>query len=72
MIAMYAKLGKLTDTSLLTLDKLQHKLFLSSLHQKKGRSQTVLSNFLGCEVSLPPGVLSNTGVAVQSSRSVGV
>ena len=40
MIAMYAKLGKLTDTSLLTLDKLRHKLFLSSLHQKKGPVQT--------------------------------
>ena len=39
MIAMYAKLGKLTDTSLLTLDKLRHKLFLSSLHQKKGPVQ---------------------------------
>ena len=30
MIAMYAKLGKLTDTSLSTQDKLRHKLFLSS------------------------------------------
>ena len=39
MIAMYAKLRKLTDTSLLTLDKLRHKLFLSSLHQKKGPVQ---------------------------------
>ena len=37
---------------------------------EKGRSQTAPSNFLGCEVSLPPGVSSNTGVAVQSSRSV--
>ena len=36
MIAMYAKLGKLTDTSLPTLEKLRHKLFLSSLQQKKG------------------------------------
>ena len=36
MIAMYAKFGKLSDTSLLILDKLRHKLFLSSLHQKKG------------------------------------
>ena len=39
MIAMYTKLGKLTDTSLLTLDKLRHKLFLRSLHQKKGPIQ---------------------------------
>ena len=38
-IVMYAKIGKLTDTSLLTLDKLRHKLFLSSLHQKKGPVQ---------------------------------
>ena len=30
IIAMYAKLGKLTDTSLPTQDKLRHKLFLSS------------------------------------------
>ena len=36
MNVMYAKLGKLTDTTLLTLDKLRHKLFLSSLRQKKG------------------------------------
>ena len=76
MIAMYAILEKLPDTSLLTLNKLRHKLFLSSLYQKKahvqkkGRSQTAPSNFLGCEVSLPPGASSNTGVAVQSSRSV--
>ena len=37
---------------------------------EKGRSQTALSNFLSCEVSLPPDASSNTGVAVQSSRSV--
>lgn len=36
MIAMYTKL---TDSSLLTLDKLRHKLFLSSLHKKKGPVQ---------------------------------
>ena len=68
----------IADTSLLTLDKLRHKLFLSSLAlstsrevlYKKGRSQTAPFNFLGCEVSLPPGVSSNTGVAVQSSRSI--
>ena len=36
---MYAKFGKLTNTSLLTLDKLRHKLFLNSLHQKKGPVQ---------------------------------
>ena len=69
MIAMYAKL---TYTSLLTLDKLRHKLFLSSLHQKKVDHRRLPPNFLGCEVSLPPGVSSNTGVAVHSSRSVWV
>ena len=39
MITMYAKLGKLTDTSLLTLDKLRHKMFLSSLHHMIGSVQ---------------------------------
>ena len=53
MIAMYAKLGKLTDTSLLTLDKLRHKLFLSSLHQKKGPVQKKVDHR-----RLPPTSLS--------------
>ena len=44
MIAMYAKLGKLTYTSLLTLEKLRQKLFLSSLHQKKGPEQKKVMN----------------------------
>ena len=35
MIAMYAKFGKFTETSLLTLDKLRHKLFLSSLSTRR-------------------------------------
>ena len=67
--------AKLTDTSLLTLRQAttqavsEHSSPEERSCTEKGQSQTAPSNFLGCEVSLPPGVSSNTRVAVQSFRS---